>query len=143
MFRTMREAELVIGADRLRNGLQFWSFIELETIWPWFYVETVESCADFDHVGAILAANIQLLKDIVVVENSSAKIKEVQIFSPGYMNGTKSWRMEVLHSVKELTNKDGSLVGYEYEVDGGVIYSTAADSYEDCFRTTFYEAAIY
>lgn len=142
MFRTMREAELMPRLIRPTNGLQFWSLVELETVWPWFHVETIESRGTDQHRGIVLASNVQLLKDLIHAGVENAWVNQIQIITPDSMNGTGSWKMEILESLYEITNSDGQICGHEYRVPAGKIYSTVTDNNINNYRETVYELII-
>jgi hypothetical protein len=127
MFRTMREAELMPGLIHPTSDFQFWSFVELETVWPWFHVETIDSSGDGHHKGTVLAPNVQLLKDLVCCRVTTAWVNQVQIVTPGCINGSGSWKMEILERLYEVVDSDGSVLGHDYQVSTGKVYSTMVD----------------
>lgn len=127
MFRTMREAELMPNIFRAANGFQFWSLVELETMWPWFHVETIDSRSNGIHQGVVLAPSVALLVDLIGGQSKTAWINQVQVVTPGEINGTGSWRMEALVSLHELVDSAGRIAGHAYQVATGAEYSTVAD----------------
>lgn len=139
MFRTMREAELMPRLVRPTNGLQFWSLVELETVWPWFHVETIESRGTDQHQGIVLASNVQLLKDLIHAGVENAWVSQIQIITPDYMNGTSSWKMEILESLHEITDSNGQICGHEYRVPTGKTYSTVTDKSINLYRERVYD----
>lgn len=124
MFRTMREAELMSGLIRPTSGLQFWSMVELETVWPWFHVETIDCTRHNHHRGIVLAPNTQVLKDLINGVSESAWITQVQVITPGSLNGSDHWKMEILSNLREVVDTSGKVSGHEYQVATGDIYST-------------------
>ncbi|WP_048361852.1 hypothetical protein [Pseudomonas deceptionensis] len=137
MFRTMREAELMPNIFRAANGFQFWSLVELETMWPWFHVETIDSRSNGIHQGVVLAPSVPLLVDLIGGQSKTAWINQVQVVTPGEINGTGSWRMEALVSLHELVDSAGQIVGHAYQVATGTEYSTVAD-YDQHRRNLLY-----
>lgn len=125
MFRTMREAELMHGLIRPASGLQFWSLVELETVWPWFHVETMDCSGNSLHTGIVLAPNVELLRDLVAGGSKTSWVRQVQVVTPRSVNGTDSWKMEILESLHEVIDDGGQLYGHEYHVVNGAVYSTA------------------
>lgn len=124
MFRTMREAELMPGLISPKSDFQFWAFVELETVWPWFHVETIDFSGDSQHTGTVLAPNVQLLKDLVSCRVNAAWVNQVQVVTPGCMNGSGTWRMEILERVYEVVDGGGEVLGHNYHVMTGAVYST-------------------
>ena len=137
MFRTMREAELMPNIFRAANGFQFWSLVELETMWPWFHVETIDSRSNGIHQGVVLAPSVALLVDLIGGQSKTAWINQVQVVTPGEINGTGSWRMEALVSLHELVDSAGQIVGHAYQVATGAEYLTVAD-YDQHRRNLLY-----
>lgn len=70
----MREAELMPNFLRAANGFQFWSLVELETMWPWFHVETIDYSGNDIHRGVVLAPSVPLLVDLIGGESKKARI---------------------------------------------------------------------
>ena len=137
MFRTMREAELMPNLFRAPNGFQFWSLVELETMWPWFHVETIDSSSNGMHRGVVLAHSAPLLVDLIKGQSKTAWINQVQGVTPGDINGTGSWKMEALISFHELVDSAGKIVGHAYQVAAGAEYSTVAN-YDQYKRNLIY-----
>lgn len=134
----MRAAEIVPGLIRRTNEFQFWSFVELETVWPWFYVETKECSAGSCHTGTILAPNVQLLRDLVRSKVNAAWVNQIQIITPGDMNGTGFWKMEILEAFHEVFDAHGQVLGYEYKVSTGSVYSTMLGRHDNIIRRLLY-----
>lgn len=137
MFRTMREAELMPSIFNAANGFQFWSLVELETMWPWFHVETIDSSSNGMHRGVVLAHSVPLLVDLIGGQSKTAWINQVQVVTPGDINGTGSWKMEALISFHELVDSAGKIVGHAYQVATGAEYSTVAN-YDQYKRNLMY-----
>ncbi|UST68623.1 hypothetical protein [Pseudomonas moraviensis] len=140
MFRTMRESELMSGLVGPTSAFQFWSFVELETLWPWFHVETIDTRGDCRHTGTVLASNVQLLKDLVSCRVNAAWVNQVQIVTPGCMNGSGSWKMEILERLYEVVDSDGGVLGHDYQVLAGKTYSTVEDKSQNIFKRLLYTA---
>lgn len=137
MFRTMREAELMPNIFRAVNGFQFWSLVELETMWPWFHVETVDSSSHGIHRRVVLAPSVPLLVDLIRGQCKTAWINQIQVVTPGDINGTGCWTMEALKSLHELADSAGQIVGHTYQGATGAEYSTVAD-YDSYKRNLIY-----
>lgn len=137
MFRTIREAELMPNLFRAPNGFQFWSLVELATMWPWFHVETIDCSGNDIHRGVVLAPSVPLLADLIGGESKTARIDQVQVVTPGDINGTGSWKMEALISLHELVDSTGQVVGHAYQVEAGTEYSTVAN-YDQHRRNLIY-----
>lgn len=124
MFKTIRETELLAGLTSPSNELQFWPFVEIQTFIPWFHIETIERVGDDFHKGVILAASTSQLRQFAQHDCRTAWIENVQVITPGDLNGTGSWRMAFLLKLTEFRARDGYPLGHAYEVEGGITYST-------------------
>jgi hypothetical protein len=124
MFKTVRETELLAGLTLPSNELQFWPFVEIQTFIPWFHIETVEHVGEHAHKGVILAVSAYQLREFVQHDCRTAWIENVQVITPGDLNGTGSWKMARLLKLTEFRAEDGCQLGHVYEVEGGITYST-------------------
>lgn len=140
MFRTMREAELMPGLIRPKTDFQFWAFVELETMWPWFHVETIDSSGDIQHTGTVLAPNVQLLKDLVSCRADEAWVNQIQVVTPGCMNGSGVWRMEILERLYEVIDNGGEVLGHHYHILTGGVYSTVVSENKNSSLRLLYVA---
>jgi hypothetical protein len=137
MFRTMREAELMPNLLSAANGFQFWSYVELETMWPWFHVETIDYSDNGVHSGVVLAPSVPLLVDLIGGESKTSWVRRIQVVTPGDLNGTGNWKMEALLSLHEIIDSVGQVAGYEYQVATGGKYLSVTD-YEHHKRKLIY-----
>ncbi|WP_122323891.1 hypothetical protein [Pseudomonas coronafaciens] len=140
MFRTMRDAELMPGLIRSTSGFQFWSLVELETVWPWFHVETIDSTEDSHHLGVVLAPNVQLLRDLIAAGGQTSWVQQVQVITPGSMNGTGTWKMEVLETLYEVIGSSGQALGYKYQVATAKFYSTVVSEELNALHRVIYSS---
>lgn len=140
MFRTMRDAELMPGLIRSTSGFQFWSLVELETVWPWFHVETIDSTEDSHHIGVVLAPNVQLLRDLIAAGGKTSWVQQVQVITPGSMNGTGTWKMEVLETLYEVIGSSGQALGYKYQVATAKFYSTVVSEELNALHRVIYSS---
>ncbi|MBT7206126.1 MAG: hypothetical protein HN868_02115 [Gammaproteobacteria bacterium] len=107
MFESYKEAEIKISDHFLDDGNQVWDYVfrRLHTIW--FHVvvrpsdEYSENCSKIFFLSGI--DNLQLLQ-----LDKSVTISELNIVIPGRMNGSKTWKMELLNKI---------MVGYEPEIE--------------------------
>lgn len=126
------------GLTRAGSGFQFWSLVELETLWPWFHVETQDHSGNSVHEGVVLAPSVPLLADLIRGESSTAWINQVQVVTPGELNGSGNWKMEVLVSLHEVVDNAGHVLGHEYGIATGEEYSTVVDHNPQSGRKLIY-----
>jgi len=92
-----------------------WMAIELGLSRPWFIVsvEEMEAGSSAESEEYLSFKRTMLVDSIASVEqlirsdtNGLVKFEYVQICTPGYMNGTNGWRVEILDSVHEAHHPD-------------------------------------
>lgn len=131
MFKTDRNAELLSGLSHSHNGVQFWSFIEQEVAWPWFYLQIVEDDGQEAYRSMLMVPTPPLLEQIVEAKTDNAWLEQAQLVTPAHINKAGRWMMEPLLKVTAIRNAQGQELGYVYHVEGGRAYSTSADPHLD------------
>ncbi|MDT4860545.1 hypothetical protein FQZ97_951150 [compost metagenome] len=118
MFLTFEHAEVPVGA--LLRGGHTWRYVEYLASFPYFHVSAV----DLDEEGArpttLLIYTVSDLVDLAAAEANGWKIQQVQLVSPGRMNGTGEWRMEELRTVESIELSRGT--SYAYVLKSGATY---------------------
>lgn len=71
MFKTNRNAELLPGLSSGPDGVQFWSFVEQEVAWPWFYLQMVEDDGRDAFQSMLMVPTLPLLEQIVGAKKRS------------------------------------------------------------------------
>lgn len=131
MFKTNRNAELLPGLSNGPDGVQFWSFVEQEVAWPWFYLQMVEDDGKEAFQSMLMVPTLPLLEQIVGAKSDHAWIEQAQLVTPAHINKTGRWMMEPLLEVSAMRNEQGQELGYECVVEGGRTYSISADQLPD------------
>lgn len=137
MFKTNRNAELLPGLSNGPDGVQFWSFVEQEVAWPWFYLQMVEDDGTEAFRSMLMVPTPPLLEQIVAAKSDHAWIEQAQLATPAHINKTGRWIMESLLEVSAIRNEQGQELGYEYRVEGGRTYSISADQLPDGQLNTY------
>lgn len=136
MFKTDRNAELLSGLSHSPNGVQFWSFVEQEVAWLWFYLQMVEDDGKEAFRSMLMVPTLPLFEQIVGAQSDHAWIEQAQLVTPAHINKTGRWMMEPLLEVSAIRNEQGQELGHVYHVEGGRTYSTSADQHLDGQRST-------
>ncbi|HGJ7737430.1 TPA: hypothetical protein ACJXY4_005388 [Pseudomonas aeruginosa] len=131
MFKTNRNAELLPGLSNGPDGVQFWSFVEQEVAWPWFYLQMVEDDGKEAFQSMLMVPTLPLLEQIVGAKSDRAWIEQAQLVTPAHINKAGRWMMEPLLEVSAIRNEQGQELGYECVVEGGRTYSISADQLPD------------
>lgn len=88
MFKTDRNAELLSGLSHSPNGVQFWSFIEQDVAWPWFYLQIVEDDGQEAYRSMLMVPTTPLLEQIVEAKTDNAWLEQAQLVTPAHINVT-------------------------------------------------------
>lgn len=131
MFKTNRNAELLPGLSNGPNGVQFWSFVEQEVAWPWFYLQVVEDDGKEVFRSMLMVPSTPLFEQIMAAKTDHAWLEQAQLVTPDHMNKMGRWMMEPLLEVSSIRDAQGQELGYLYRVEGGRTYSTSADQHLD------------
>jgi hypothetical protein len=131
MFKTNRKAELLPGLSRGPNGVQFWSYIEQEIAWPWFYLQIVEDNGDEAFRSMLMVPSIPLLELFIAAQTETAWFEQAQLVTPQHINNRGRWMMEPLLEVSSILDTRGNELGHLFQVEGGHTYSSSASQHPD------------
>jgi len=137
VFKTNRNAELLPGLSNGPDGVQFWSFVEQEVAWPWFYLQMVEDDGKETFQSMLMVPTLPLLEQIVGAKSDHAWIEQAQLVTPAHINKMGRWMMEPLLEVSAILNEQGQELGYDCVVEGGRTYSISADPLPDGQLNTY------
>lgn len=124
MFETHDIAEVPIHSLIADDGARLWQYVALRIHIPWFHVVYTETEAETS--GMIFLSNTEQLLDLQ--QQIGIKIKQVDLVSPGYINGSTNWKMEPLKEIWEglelgLSNEQKLLL---YVLNNGNRYVNSA-----------------
>jgi hypothetical protein len=126
VFKTSRNAELLPGLSTAPDGVQFWSYVELEMTWPWFYLQIVEDDGNEAFRSMLMVPSVPLLEQVIAAQTEHAWLEQAYLVSPGHMNEVGRWLMAPLLEVLSIRDAQGSELGHQYRVEGDRTYSTSA-----------------
>lgn len=120
----------------------YWQAMELALFRPWFMVSYRQTESDngqtYELGRTIFLADVQSVEGFVSQEcGELLKFDAVQIVTPGHMNGTTHWKMEVLRAVWSAPEPDApGHCADVFETNDGFFYShsmlgTAIDGLKD------------
>ncbi|EPH5796715.1 hypothetical protein ACS2R3_004244 [Pseudomonas aeruginosa] len=72
MFKTSRNAELLPGLSTAPDGVQFWSYVELEVTWLWFYLQIVEDDGNEAFRSMLMVPSVPLLEQVIAAQTEHA-----------------------------------------------------------------------
>ncbi|MCY1307138.1 hypothetical protein D9M70_570410 [compost metagenome] len=87
---------------------------------PYFHVSALDLREGEARPTALLVYTVHDLLDLADAEPQGWKIQQVQLVSPGRMNGTGEWRMEELREIEGVERARGT--SYAYQLGTGATY---------------------
>lgn len=108
MFETEDSSETKMPSTFLPNGKRMWANVSLSMHMQWFYViYRTQHEGDHELINIIFLTTSEQIIEMLSLEN--CQILEVYLVSPGYINGSDSWKMEKVKEVWEATLKNDEL----------------------------------
>jgi hypothetical protein len=121
MFRTIDEAEIPLPKGLASSNEHSWSAVHLGLHLPWLYV-TCHSVLQVPRVQKVLfLSTIDQLED--AIDDVALTITAVYLVSPGNLNGTSHWQMDLLNQIELTTNdrEGGQVTTFFSLMDGRVV----------------------
>lgn len=139
MFKTVQDSAVLEAGPRGRDGVQLWLHVETE-IWPWFYIEVVQSQGTKKYRTMLMLPNIAELANVLASQTSRVKVEQVYLLTPATFNQTTGWQMEGLSKI-EIGKASKNLFDHVYcTVENGGRYSlsdTSGELYSPALKTIF------
>lgn len=125
MFRTkIEDIEGVPGM--FGEGLAHWHGISRALNIHWYHV-CVKERLDGRFINMIEMLNDETrLLELLESQNEDFVITEIQALTPSWMNGGKSWRMEIIKAISIGHDRNGCVICV-LEVESGKIYTDTHD----------------
>ncbi|AZC18526.1 hypothetical protein [Pseudomonas sp. CMR5c] len=85
-------------------------FVRQTVMWPWFYLQA-EVREGKEFVGEMfMVSSFDSLKDILEQQHDSFRVRSIQYVTPGFVNKTGHWRMELLLEASEAVGRSGEKI---------------------------------
>jgi hypothetical protein len=123
MFITHKPAEIFLGAYLGDDSTQYWQYVEQTTHCPWFYVKVGRQQGSETLTSMVLIPSISALEQLLNEQGADIRLSDVQLVSPGYLNGSDGWKMERLLELRETVDDIRAGAVYVYSLEGGHIYT--------------------
>lgn len=125
MFTTYRSSEVQLPdlGNPQYGETQIWPYVEQELMYPWFYLSVVRVGALEPDTCMLMIQHARDVVSLVRRESSRMTIEQVQIVTPGHMNGTNRWLMEPVQKISILESPSLGGPCEVFEVDGGNRYT--------------------
>lgn len=123
MFRT-HDADMLGLPGMFGEGQYQWHQVSKVLRNHWYHI-TVQAKTKGRISEAVLMVDSEpRLQQLLISQDAEMVITEVQVVTPGHMNGTAGWRMELLRKVTVGEDEDDCLVCL-LEVDTGSQYHSS------------------
>ncbi|MES2580513.1 MAG: hypothetical protein V4552_08200 [Pseudomonadota bacterium] len=113
MIETFQQAEIPFIFDA--DGAKLWSFAHMNLIIPWFFVHYVINVEGQIVSCQIMLFNIGQIEQLII--DPTISIKAIYLISPGYLNQTNKWSMDLIKSlstgIDEKSFLEQSVTRYE------------------------------
>ena len=106
MFKTHQSAE--IFNPLATTSEKYWSYAEIDIQRPWFYVQYSSRFELEGYRAMLLLSSVEQLQELSL--NPVAKITEVNVITPAYINKSDNWKMSSLDKIKK---GNGRLAGHD------------------------------
>lgn len=119
MFITNRQAEVIGSQTMLEPGHQGWHFVQKDLMSPWFHTTIVRHEDGLEIHDVVFVDGLPTLTAILELKEKGVQVKSVLLVSPGWLNGTGDWQMDLLLEVDQ--SQDGTSLRYTLQ-DGRHFY---------------------
>ncbi|QOE09591.1 hypothetical protein IE322_05890 [Pseudomonas asiatica] len=120
MFRS-HQADMAGIPDMFGDGLMHWHGVSRALATHWYHVSVQRLHeGQFRNYEEMINDEMRLV-ELLVAQDESLVVQEVQAVTPSWMNKDGGWKMEKLTSLSMGHNQAGVAV-FVLEVDGGAVY---------------------
>ncbi len=115
MFYTSNEAELFFPPELVQEGISCWQNVWHNTCLPWLQISFVINCQNDESINRIMMT--PRVEDLLELSNHpDIAVIEVNLVTPGSINKSGRWKLDILHSIWVKKNKY-SVYGYMLDSD--------------------------
>lgn len=133
MFETHESARLVVPTGFAAPGEYVWGYAYTRIFLHWFHI-VAKSQNENDEFPEYRNLYLSQIADLITInESPDWEIKEVSLVSPGHMNNTGHWQMNLLNDIlKGRESKlDHEQYGYIFVLSNGNRYVNSLNNSED------------
>lgn len=124
MFTTYSHAELWPQAQTVNQPTRHWTFVEQEAIWPWFYIQVARVDGIEVSSTMLMIATVPQFEQLLQQRSSQLWLEDVQLVSPGHLNGKGEWMLERLLEVYVAIDNQHGDPGHVFRVGENQSYTT-------------------
>lgn len=124
VFVPHRLAEIYDQSGLAGQDYKGWRFVEKIRVEPWFHVTAVRPFQTDAGTEVILIDGLETLKSFMRYFNEAYQLSSIQVVTPGWMNGSNTWKMEPLAELRE--SDDGITIQYTTRDSAEYFFPNAA-----------------
>jgi hypothetical protein len=123
MFLTYKVAEIPAGIHLGDENTQHWQYVEQTLRCPWFYVKLARQNGAEIMTSMLLIPSTPAFEQLLREQGNAIWLDDVQLVTPGYMNGSDCWKMGRLLEISEVVDDRGDSCMYVYRLEGEHFYT--------------------
>lgn len=131
VFKTT-EQSAVFPAPRGTDGVQFWTHVEHEVLWPWYYLQVVQDFGSEEMRTMLMLPTAAELADAVLARTEFVWLEAAYIATPDGYNESGGWKLEPLLEVVMFRSEKGFPSCVTHLVDSGKMYSIGEPGSSHC-----------
>lgn len=98
MFETNAFARIPVPIGLYGDGEDLWTYVALNIHMPWFHV-VHETTGEGNYLSKSMLFLSRVEQILFLQQQTDSTILQIDLVSPGYMNGTGLWKMEPLKEI--------------------------------------------
>ena len=131
MFKTTQHSA-VFPAPRGADGVQFWTHVEHDVLWPWYYLQVVQDFGSEEMRTMLMLPTAANLADAVLARTELVWLEAAYIATPDGFNESGGWKLEPLLEVVMFRNDKDFPSGVSHLVDSGKVYAMGEPGSPHC-----------
>lgn len=134
MFVTYKQTEISLGIYMGDENTQHWQYVEQTLHCPWFYVKLARQYGEEIMMSMLLIPSTPAFEQLLGEQGNDIWLNDVQLVTPGHMNGSDCWEMGRLLEISEVVDGRDDSCMYVYRLEGERFYSEARQLSQSSLR---------
>lgn len=102
-------------------GHHHWKLIEREIATPWLHATMLVVEDDVEYASTVMPSDLRTFLAIASAQSSGARVSELQLMSPSWMNGAGRWLLEPIRQIDLASSIEDEEI-HIYVTEGGKTY---------------------
>lgn len=142
MFKTHESAYQDLRAA-FGPGHHHWRLVQREIATPWLHATMLVTEDDVEYASTVMPSDLHTFLEVANAKDSGARVSELQLMSPAWMNGTERWLLEPIRQIDTALSADDEMIHIYLTESGKTYYDpsrTLAELRELTNQRTVYHA---